>query len=135
MAVTVKRVFDSPARADGRRVLVDRPWPRGLSKESASVDAWLRELAPSAELRQWFDARPALWPIFRKRYLKELADPKANSALNRLLTLLFAAKDHEHNNAVILRDLLEGMRKPPTGTGPAGARAASGRQVKRMPRR
>jgi len=144
MAVTVKRVYDSPTRADGRRVLVDRPWPRGLSRECASVDAWLRELAPSAELRQWFHARPALWPTFRKRYLKELADPKANSALDRLhrladqsrrLTLLFAAEDYEHNNAVILRDLLEGMRKPPTGTGPAGARALGGRQVKRMPRR
>ena len=144
MPVAVKRVYDSPARADGRRVLVDRPWLRGFSKEQASIDNWLRDLAPSTELRKWFDARPSLWPIFRKRYLKELADPKATTALDRLhrladesrrLTLLFAAADDEHNNAIVLKDLLEGMRKPPTGTGPRGARSAQDRQVKRMPRR
>jgi uncharacterized protein YeaO (DUF488 family) len=144
MSVTVKRIYESPARADGRRVLVDRLWPRGISKERALLDAWMRDLAPSTELRQWFHARPGLWPTFRKRYLKELATPEASDALDQLhrfarqgkrLTLLFSAKDEEHNNAVVLKDLLEGMRKPPTGTGPAGARAIRDRQVKRMPRR
>jgi uncharacterized protein YeaO (DUF488 family) len=144
MPVAVKRVYKSPARADGKRVLVDRPWPRGLSKERAEVHAWLRELAPSPELREWFHARPALWSMFRKRYLKELAAPEVADALDELhrlaekskrITLLFAAKDEEHNNAVVLRDLLEGMRKPPTGTGPAGARVMRDRQVRTMPRR
>jgi|SRR3954471_21247742 uncharacterized protein YeaO (DUF488 family) len=144
MPVTVKRIYENPARADGRRVLVDRLWPRGISKERALLDAWMRDLAPSTELRQWFHARPALWGTFRKRYLKELSTPEASDALEQLhrfacqsrrLTLLFSAKDEEHNNAVVLKDLLEGMRKPPTGTGPAGARAIRDRQVKRMPRR
>jgi uncharacterized protein YeaO (DUF488 family) len=144
MPVVVKRIYESPARADGRRVLVDRLWPRGLSKARAAVDAWLRELAPSTELCDWFRGRPALWLTFRKRYLKELTTPEAIDALDRLhrfaeqrkrLTLLFSVKDEEHNNAVVLRDLLEGMKKPPTGTGPAGARAMRERQVKRMPRR
>ena len=144
MPVAIKRVYKSPARTDGRRVLVDRLWPRGLSKERAAVHAWLRELAPSTELRQWFHARPAFWPVFRKRYLKELAAPEVAHALDELhrladeskkLTLLFASQDEEHNNAVVLRDLLEGMRKPPTGTGPAGARAMRSRQAKAMPRR
>jgi uncharacterized protein YeaO (DUF488 family) len=144
MAVTVKRIYESPARADGRRVLVDRLWPRGISKERALLDAWMRDLAPSTELRQWFHVRPALWATFRKRYLKELGTPEATDALEQLhrfasqskrLTLLFSAKDEEHNNAVVLKDLLQGMRKPPTGTGPAGAKAIRDRQVKRMPRR
>jgi uncharacterized protein YeaO (DUF488 family) len=144
MPVAVKRVYDDPARADGKRVLVDRLWPRGLSKERAAVDAWLRELAPSDELRHWFHARPEAWLAFRKRYLKELAVPETTEALDELhrlanqrkrLTLLFASKNERHNNAVVLKDLLDGMRKPPTGTGPAGARALRGRQVKRMPRR
>jgi len=142
--VSVKRVYEIPAREDGRRVLVDRLWPRGLSKERASVDAWMRDLAPSTALRQWFHANRDLWRLFRKRYLKELATPEANEALtelhrladsNKRLTLLFSAKDTQHNNAVVLKDLLEGMRKPPTGTGPAGARVVRDRQVKRMPRR
>jgi uncharacterized protein YeaO (DUF488 family) len=144
MPVAVKRIYESPARADGRRVLVDRLWPRGISKERALLDAWMRDLAPSTELRQWFHARPSLWSTFRKRYLKELSTPEASDALEQLhhlaakskrLTLLFSAKDQEHNNATVLKDLLEGMRKPPTGTGPAGARATRDRQVKRMPRR
>lgn len=142
MPVTVKRVYEEPARSDGARVLVDRLWPRGLTKASAAIDRWLKELAPSDELRQWFHARTNGWTAFRKRYLKELARPEATKALDELyrlanlrtrLTLLFASKDEEHNNAVVLKNLLEGMRKPPTGTGPA--RAAGQRKVKQMPRR
>jgi uncharacterized protein YeaO (DUF488 family) len=139
--VNVKRVYEEPARGDGTRVLVDRLWPRGLSKARAAVDKWLRDLAPSDALRRWYHARPESWVVFRKRYLKELAHPEFAEALNELyrlanqrkkLTLLFASRDEERNNAVVLKDLLEGMRKPPTGTGPGGARAVRDRQAKRM---
>jgi uncharacterized protein YeaO (DUF488 family) len=139
----VKRVYEEPARADGTRVLVDRLWPRGLSKARAAVDKWLRDLAPSDALRKWFHARPDGWTIFRKRYLKELARPESAEALGELyrlanqrkrLTLLFASRNEERNNATVLKDLLEGMRKPPTGTGPGGVRAVRDRQSKRMPR-
>jgi uncharacterized protein YeaO (DUF488 family) len=141
--ITVKRVYEKPARGDGNRVLVDRLWPRGLSKERAELDAWLRDLAPSDELRHWFLTRGHAWLTFRKRYLKELVNPEAGEALNQLyrlanqkkaLTLLFASKDVEHNNAVVLKDLLEGMRKPPNGTGRGAIRAMQEREAKRMPR-
>jgi uncharacterized protein YeaO (DUF488 family) len=143
MSVAVKRVYEKAERTDGRRVLVDRLWPRGLSKRRAALDAWLRDLAPSDALRKWLHASPGAWAAFRKRYLKELARPEAVEALSELyrlarsrkrLTLLFASRNAERNNAVVLKDLLNGMRKPPTGTGPAGARTASVRQAKRMPR-
>jgi uncharacterized protein YeaO (DUF488 family) len=141
--VMVKRIYEKPARSDGYRVLVDRLWPRGLSKSQAALHAWLRDLAPSNELRQWFHARPESWLSFRKRYLKELALPAAAAALDELyrlaqrkrnLTLLFASRNEQHNNAVVLKNLLEGMRKPPTGTGPGAARSMRGRQAKRLPR-
>lgn len=142
--VTVKRVYEKPARGDGYRVLVDRLWPRGLSKSQAALHAWLRDLAPSDELRHWFHARPESWLAFRKRYLQELALPHAAEALDQLyrlarnrkknLTLLFASKNEQYNNAVVLKNLLEGMPKPPTGTGPGAARRIHGRQAKRMPR-
>jgi uncharacterized protein YeaO (DUF488 family) len=136
-------VYEEPARADGTRVLVDRLWPRGLTKDRAAVDKWLRDLAPSDALRKWFHARPGGWTAFRRRYLKELARPECAEALHELyrlanqrkrLTLLFASKNEEYNNAVVLKELLEGMRKPPTGTGPGGVRAVRDRQAKRMPR-
>jgi len=143
MPVAVKRIYEKPARVDGKRVLVDRLWPRGLSKDAVALDAWLRELAPSDELRHWFHARPEAWLTFRKRYLKELAQPAASPDLQQLykfanehkrLTLLFASKNEDRNNAVVLKDLLDGMRKPPTGTGPGAVRAMRKRQAKRMPR-
>jgi uncharacterized protein YeaO (DUF488 family) len=139
--VEVKRVYDKPLPSDGTRVLVDRLWPRGLTKERAVVDAWLREIAPSALLRTWFHSHPAEWSNFRRRYLKELSGPKATNALDELyrlahgkkkVTLLFASRNQEHNNAVVLKDLLNGMRKPPTGTGPAGARTARHQLAKGM---
>ncbi len=142
MAVALKRVYEKPAKSDGTRVLVDRLWPRGLSKADAALDAWLKDLAPSDALRQWFHASPNGWITFRKRYLKELARPEAHSALDELyrlaaqrkrLTLLFASKNEERNNATVLKDLLDGMRKPPTGTGPA--RGAVRQRIKQMPRR
>lgn len=141
MPVAVKRVYEKPARSDGARVLVDRLWPRGVRKEA--VHTWLRELAPSDELRRWFHARPQNWEMFRRRYLKELSRPQAAAALEDLyrlaetrskLTLLFASRNVEHNNAVVLKQLLEGMRKPPTGTGPAAAAAVPGRQRARARR-
>lgn len=141
--VTVKRIYEKPARGDGYRVLVDRLWPRGLSKTQAALHVWLRDLAPSDDLRHWFHARPESWLTFRKRYLKELALPAAAAALDELyrlahrkknLTLLFASRNELHNNAVVLKDLLDGMRKPPTGTGPGAARSLRGRQAKRMAR-
>lgn len=130
MATAIKRVYESASRTDGARVLVDRLWPRGLTKARAGIDEWLRDLAPSDELRHWYHARPEEWPAFRKKYLKELSEPAAQEALLTLyqlahkkkrLTLLFASKNETHNNAVVLKELLDGMRKPPTGTGPAGA--------------
>jgi len=129
MPIALKRVYEKPASADGTRILVDRLWPRGLTKQSAAVDGWLRDLAPSHQLRKWFHANPDHWSAFRSRYLKELTGAEASKALEELyqlghkgkLTLLFASKNEERNNATVLRDLLEGARKPPTGTGPAVA--------------
>jgi len=144
MPVAVKRVYERAGRADGTRVLVDRLWPRGVSKNQAALDSWLRDLAPSDALRKWFHGRPDAWLGFRRRYMKELARPEVAGALDELyrlanrrkrLTLLFASRNERHNNAVVLKDLLEGMRKPPTGTGPGAVKAMRGRQAKRMPRR
>jgi uncharacterized protein YeaO (DUF488 family) len=141
--ILLKRVYELPAPSDGTRVLVDRLWPRGLSKDSAAVDQWLRDLAPSDALRKWFHAHTEAWPLFRRRYLKELAQPDSAAALKQLydlanrrkkLTLLFASKNEKQNNAVVLKDLLEGMRKPPTGSGPGGVRAVRDRQAKQMPK-
>jgi|SRR5579864_1215775 len=126
MPVTVKRVYEPPSSADGTRVLVDRLWPRGLTKAKAAVDEWLKSIAPSDELRRWFHAQPDHWHSFRSRYLKELSSPERQGDLGRLyalahqkerLTLLFSSKNAQHNNAVVLKQLLEGMRKPPSGTG------------------
>ena len=102
MTVAIKRVYDAPSATDGMRVLVDRLWPRGLTKERAAVDAWLRDLAPSDDLRRWYHAHPSQWVTFRSKYLKELSQPQAQSALEKVyrlahqgkrLTLLFASKN------------------------------------------
>lgn len=112
MAIRVKRVYDKPTEADGCRVLVDRLWPRGLSKENAKVDHWLKELAPSAKLRTWFSHDPAKWVEFRRQYFAELeGNPESVKTLRRLarageVTLLFGARDAEHNNAVALKEYL-----------------------------
>lgn len=142
MAVSVKRAYEKPARSDGARVLVDRLWPRGIRKEDAQLTAWLKELAPSNELRLWFHARRSQWLLFRKKYLAELRSPEANATLEKLyelvakrarVTLVYASKDSEHNNAVVLKQLIEGGRKPPNSTGPVRA-AAMGRKRARAPR-
>jgi uncharacterized protein YeaO (DUF488 family) len=114
VAVAQKRVYDEPDPSDGVRVLVDRLWPRGLSKERAHVDVWLKDVAPSRELRVWFGHDPAKFEEFRRRYEAELAADPARSALAELremaraqqVTLVFAAHDTEHCNAVVLRELL-----------------------------
>ena len=115
MQIQIKRVYAEPATGDGLRVLVDRIWPRGMSKDKAQVDEWLKELAPSAALRKWFGHDPAKWEAFQKRYFAELqenpavvsflADHEAKSSL----TLLYGAKDEEHNQAVVLKRYLEGL--------------------------
>jgi uncharacterized protein YeaO (DUF488 family) len=110
-AVRLKRAYDPAGPDDGMRILVDRLWPRGLSREEARVDQWLKGVAPSTELRRWFGHDPAKWPEFRNRYMAELAHNPALEELrglvhhNRHVTLLFGARDTEHNNAVVLRDL------------------------------
>ena len=110
--VRTKRIYEPAESADGARVLVDRLWPRGVSKEDASLDEWARELAPSDELRTWFDHDPAKWDAFVRRYHEELAgerDLVASSVLDRegTVTLLYAASVTEHNNAVALRAYVE----------------------------
>lgn len=112
--VVLKRVYAEVEAGDGMRVLVDRLWPRGLSKERAHVDVWLKEIAPSNELRQWFGHDPEKFAEFRHRYEAELASESGKETLAQLrelmkqgpITLVFAARDGEHNNAVVLRDVL-----------------------------
>lgn len=109
----VKRIYLPPAPADGSRILVERLWPRGLSKAGAAVDLWLKEAAPSHELRRWFHAAPqARWPEFQRRYRAELRDvPEALAELHRQaagrVSLLFAARDEAHNSAVVLKAVLD----------------------------
>ena len=110
--VRIKRVYDPPAPGDGRRVLVDRLWPRGLSRGRARIDEWAKELAPSDALRRWFSHDPERFPEFEKRYRAELATQRARlQALARegrrgRLTLVYGARDERHNNAVVLRKVL-----------------------------
>ncbi|RII29207.1 MAG: hypothetical protein CXR31_02220 [Geobacter sp.] len=110
--VKLKRIYDAPAPDDGRRVLVDRLWPRGIAKDEARLDDWLKEIAPSDELRKWFGHDPTKWEEFRERYRAELdshGDLLAglrDVAKKGTVTLLYAAKDEEHNNAVVLDELL-----------------------------
>ncbi|HZP59384.1 MAG TPA: DUF488 family protein [Opitutaceae bacterium] len=107
----MKRVYEKPEGRDGRRLLVDRLWPRGLSKEKARVDVWLKDVAPSAALRQWFGHDPAKWSAFKRRYFAELKEMDAAALVRKAAgggraTLLFSAKDEDHNNAVALREFL-----------------------------
>lgn len=115
MDIKLKRAYEAPAQSDGMRILVDRLWPRGLSKARAAIDQWLKEVAPSNELRQWFGHDPEKWPEFRKRYRAELKDNPALAELRDLsrkgtVTLVYAAKDELHNQAVVLRQVLDGGR-------------------------
>jgi uncharacterized protein YeaO (DUF488 family) len=112
--MVIKRAYEEPAPADGARVLVDRLWPRGVSKDRARLDEWLKDLAPSDALRRWYGHDPAKWEEFRRRYRAELAGPAQRAALDHLrelrrrgpLTLVFSARDADHSDAAVLRELL-----------------------------
>ncbi len=114
MAVHIRRVYEPPTSEDGYRVLIDRVWPRGVSKEEARLDEWARDLAVSTELRRWFGHDPAKWDEFRHRYRAELLAPEHRAALDALaararqgtLTIVYGARDEQHNNAVVLADVL-----------------------------
>lgn len=113
MVVRVKRVYEPPDKADGQRILVDRLWPRGVSKEKAQLDLWLKDVAPSTELRVWFGHKPEKWQRFRRRYETELRKNKelvrilADKAKNGAITLVYAARDERHNEALVLKQFLD----------------------------
>jgi uncharacterized protein YeaO (DUF488 family) len=112
--IRLKRAYDEPHPGDGRRVLVDRLWPRGVSKGDAAIDEWVKEIAPSTELRKWFGHDPARWDEFRERYAKEiqghadLLGHLRDLARDGLVTLVYSARDEIHNDAVVLRQLILG---------------------------
>jgi uncharacterized protein YeaO (DUF488 family) len=111
--IQLRRIYDDPGEHEGYRVLVDRIWPRGISKEKARIDEWRRDIAPSTELRRWFGHDPERWEEFRSRYRSELAnhseqlDPLVAAARAGPLTLLYGARDERHNQAVVLKEFLE----------------------------
>ncbi len=119
MDVRIKRAYEAPAASDGYRVLIDRIWPRGVSRARARLDEWAQELAPSTELRRWFDHDPARFDGFRRRYSQELAgQPDKLRELRRraragTLTLVYGARDSEHNDAVVLAEILRRGRRSP----------------------
>lgn len=113
MSVNTKRIYSSPDKTDGCRILIDRLWPRGISKQNAKIDHWLKDIAPSQELRKWFGHDPKKWEEFKKRYHKELLkNPDAvqwlkDKVVKEKVSLLFAASDEKYNNAVALKSLLK----------------------------
>ncbi|HWM80471.1 MAG TPA: DUF488 domain-containing protein [Pseudolabrys sp.] len=112
--IKLKRAYDPPASADGTRVLVDRLWPRGVKKDAAAIDQWVKDIAPSTELRKWFGHDPERWTEFKRRYTAELRrhtgelDELRTLARHGKLTLVYGARDEEHNQAVVIRGLLVG---------------------------
>jgi len=130
--IKLERAYDRPARTGGARFLVERLWPRGVRKTDLPVDAWLKEVAPSTELRTWFGHDPGRWAEFRERYFRELdARPEAWEALldaarHGDVTLIFSSHDPEHNNAVALRDYLEAkLKRRARAAKPAAQRASA----------
>jgi uncharacterized protein YeaO (DUF488 family) len=113
MEIKIKRVYEAPEKSDGFRVLVDRVWPRGMTKEKASIDMWLKEIGPSTALRKWFGHDPERWTEFKKRYMQELkADKEEVATLKQhtskgAVTLVYSAKDEAHNQAVVIREFLQ----------------------------
>lgn len=111
--IQIKRAYESYSPTDGKRILIDRLWPRGISKEEVKLDLWLKDIAPSTELRQWFGHDPAKWREFKKRYISEIkSNTQALSQIQTLVkkgkvTLVYGAKDEEHNDAVVLKEYLE----------------------------
>lgn len=126
--IRIKRTYHPAARADGRRYLVERLWPRGMKKESLALDAWLKDVAPSPGLRTWFGHRPERWSEFQRRYLEELrANPAAwepilEASRSGVVTLLYSAHDVEHNGAVVLRRFLAQHERRRGGPRPVGSR-------------
>jgi uncharacterized protein YeaO (DUF488 family) len=126
--IRLKRVYEPVARGDGRRVLVERLWPRGVRKDDPRVGEWLRDVAPSGELRRWYGHDPARWAQFKRRYRAELRRPEqrrlletlADEARRRNVTLVYAARDTERNSAVIVREALEGDAAAVTRAGATG---------------
>ncbi len=117
--IKLKRAYEAPAASDGKRVLIDRLWPRGVRKEDAALDLWMKELGPSTALRQWFGHDPARWDEFQQRYAEELRhktdllDQLREFARQGVLTLVYSARDEQHNDAVVLRRLLLGQASGP----------------------
>lgn len=117
MLVSVKRIYDKPSITDGKRILVDRLWPRGVKRSTSNVDMWFREIAPSDDLRQWFHANPDKWVEFKKKYKKELEGSKHFVEMVHIVrtndvTILYASKDDKHNNAIALEEFLnDGLAK------------------------
>lgn len=117
--IKLKRIYEEPKKDDGVRILVERLWPRGFTKERAAIDVWLKEVAPSPELRAWFGHDPTKWVEFRRRYLAELARPQAQAAIRTIreaaksgeVTLLYATHDEKRNSAVLLHEYLGGRGK------------------------
>jgi uncharacterized protein YeaO (DUF488 family) len=111
-SIFIKRVYEPAAKADGFRILVDRVWPRGVSKEAAAADVWLKEIGPSTALRKWFNHEPAKWIVFRKKYTIELKKSDTFPEMlkyckkHSTVTLLYSAKDEKHNQALVLQQLL-----------------------------
>lgn len=109
----IKRIYEEPSDDDGYRVLVDRLWPRGVSKEDARLDDWMKDIAPSPELRKWFDHDPEKFDAFKEKYTSELSEKKEpvstllDKAADQTVTLLYAAKNETHNHAIILKEFLE----------------------------
>lgn len=114
--IQLKRVYDAPARADGKRLLIERLWPRGIKKENLKIDGWIKEVGPSTELRKWFSHDPAKWDRFRERYFRELErnpsvwQPVLEASKAGTVTLIYSSHDTEHNNAVALAEYLK--KKP-----------------------
>ncbi len=113
--IKIKRIYEEPAQDDGSRILVDRLWPRGLSKDRAKVELWLKDIAPGDALRKWFAHEPEKWNEFKSRYFQELQDKKQLVDLivekaRSGVTLLYGAKDEKHNNAVALKEYIEGYQ-------------------------
>lgn len=117
MEINIKRLYEAPAKEDGTRILVDRLWPRGLTKGKAAVDTWLKKIAPSTELRKWFAHKPAKWPEFKERYHHELKENNEQVLLLKEqlnkgpVTLVYGAKDKEHNEALALKEYVSAKYK------------------------
>ena len=131
--ICIKRTYEPSARADGRRILVERLWPRGMKKEDLHADAWMKEVAPSTELRQWFGHQVERWDEFRRRYKRELSAkpdawaPVLQASKHGTVTLLYSAHDVEHNGAVVLREYLtERSRSRPANPKRVKARSSRG---------